>query len=667
MSALSHLLRRLNPALILLISTPSFAEAETPPPEPTSKPVSTNGVKTVTLDEVIAEGTPAEALKFDPIVSAFQGETKAKTSTGNIAKELQNDLPFHFNTNLKPGAQVGFLGTGKGSEETDVNVLGIPVNGAQGGGADLSTFPQYFWSGYSYQIGPSLGAYDPRGVSGSLTLRLWTQEMVGTESKRWTALHSTRHLQQFSYAQSSKKYAFNLGVTGSINGVHGLKNVFNEIDKDDFIGPAFTLSAIPYEDGDTRVTSHLIFADNRVAGFQSERSGSLTAIQETLRIVPVLQLDQRIPNSAGIKANFKGSLFHDFTLLHNEDPPTSSKYIAHVHQLGFESVTTLNDTRIGLSLRNVAYDRSNFVKLPQEQVANLQLTQTFHKPTSDGGEFTIEPTVAGNIVTRKGFFPITTFGVRHSTPFVLDYGSEGQYQGEFGQFIRAGFHHRFPSLLDRYYSQSFAAGPGTTLVVIPNPGLQPENIRSVEMGVDYKAGNLKTQLTGFYRDYKHARYTKTTMVDPPPAPTVINFQITNEGNAYTFGAIHTLDWTILPTLDLGTRVNFQRSNIYQLRLPFPYSPEWVGVLKADLHDPLNRMGIDGAFKVATSYQAFSETSGNPVTLSHYYYLDLTGRIKVSENTVLSLAVENVFDEKIAFRSGFPDLGRVYTLSAMGNF
>ena len=110
--------------------------------------------ETYTLDPVVSDGTTAESLKFDPVVPAFNGKTEGRMSTGNVAKEIANDLPFHSNSNMKPGNEVGFIGIGKGAEETDVNMLGIPVNRPQGGGADLATFPQYFWSGPRPSKGP---------------------------------------------------------------------------------------------------------------------------------------------------------------------------------------------------------------------------------------------------------------------------------------------------------------------------------------------------------------------------------------------------------------------------------------------------------------------------------------------------------------------------------
>ena len=53
-------------------------------------------------------------------------------------------------------------------------------NPPQGGGFDLSVFPQFIWAAYQYQPGPALGTFDPRGTSGSLTLLPWTSQSLNS-------------------------------------------------------------------------------------------------------------------------------------------------------------------------------------------------------------------------------------------------------------------------------------------------------------------------------------------------------------------------------------------------------------------------------------------------------------------------------------------------------
>jgi hypothetical protein len=539
------------------------------------------------------------------------------------------------------------IGVGKGAEETDVNLLGIPINRPQGGGADLATFPQYFWSGYSFQIGPSLGAFDPRGVGGSLTLRLWTQENLGTESGRATAFHSTRKIQQFSYGQSAKRYALLAGMT-----------------MDSVVGPGLSFSALPVETGSVKVTTHLIYSDTNAKDFVSERSGSTTGSQHTYRLIPVVQFDKKLDHSF-----VKSTFFYDYSYIKYEDSADpSAKQIKKIHQIGNESAWIHGTTRLGFGLRDVKYERSaaNAIgSFPEEGVLNLQASHGLKLWTTERSSTLVEPMVGGNLVTQKGFYPTASLGIRHDTGF--------ENSGKLGEFVRAGFTRRFPSLLDRYYEFSQAVGPTTTLRAFPNPGLQPENVRSVELGADFSKGTYKTQLTGFAREYKHARYTRTFLVQP--SPTVIGFQLTNAGDAWVIGATHSQDWKALPVLTLGTRLTYQRSRIDDLKAEFPYSPNWVGILKADLHDADNRYGLELVNKAATHFLAYSETEGNPAELPSYYYLDLFLRAEVyggfTKEKVLPITVvfgvENVFDRPIQYRITDPDEGRVWSIAANAVF
>jgi len=608
-------------ALVLLAVSNSFAA------EP----------EVVSIDPVIAEGTPADSLKFDPVMPAYTAKTKGRLSTGNVAKEMANDLPFHTNSNFKPGNEVGFIGIGKGAEETDVNLLGIPINRPQGGGADLATFPQYFWSGYSYQIGPSLGAFDPRGVGGSLSLRLWTQENLGTDSNRATAFHSTRRIQQFSYGRSSKDYAILAGMT-----------------TDSVVGPALSFSGKPYESGSVKVTTHLLYSDTNAKGFKSERYPSSTASQRTYRLIPVVQLDKKFADSI-----LKTSFFYDLAFVHYEDANSvSSEQVKKVHQFGNESAYLFGSTRVGFGIRHVSYSKTVGTgandDFPSEQVLNLQASHSFNYTLSERSKLLFEPTLGGYAVTRKGFYPTGSVGLRREIAL--------ENNGKYGEFFRLGFTKRFPSLLDRYYQFVQPAGP-TTYVGYPNPGLKPENVRSIEMGADYARGSYRNQITLFARDYKHARYSRSFTV----SSTVRGFQISNAGDAWVVGATESQDWKAHPMFDFGTRLTFQRSQIEDLNASFPYSPTWVGIVKADIHDADNRYGLEISNKVASYFVAYSETEGNPRRLPGYYYLDLFARAEVYAGVTVIAGVENVFDRPIQYRLTDPDEGRIYSIAANATF
>ncbi len=88
-----------------------------------------------------------------------------------------------------------------------MQALGIPLNPPQGGGFDLSIFPQFIWSGFQYQAGPALGTFDPRGTAGSLTLLPWSAEALklSKQATRVTAFYSSAKLFQVSAAVSDGK------------------------------------------------------------------------------------------------------------------------------------------------------------------------------------------------------------------------------------------------------------------------------------------------------------------------------------------------------------------------------------------------------------------------------------------------------------------------------
>ncbi len=347
----------------------------------------------------------------------------------------------------------------------------------------------------------------------------------------------------------------------------------------------------------------------------------------------------------------KSSFFYDLTYVnYNVSYQANKQQVKRTHQIGNETAFLVGDTRIGLGIRNVAYKRESSTAIenvPQEQTLNLQATHTFKR-----GDFKFEPTLGGTAITRIGFHPYFSAGLRHETD------SDGV---RLGQFLRLGFHTRFPSLLDRYYEFVQAAGP-STLVALPNPGLKPEDVRSVETGADYSVGNYHTQLIGFLRDYKHARYTSATTIG-----ATTYYQIQNAGDAYVFGFTHSQDYRMSPNIDFGTRLTYQQSKIKDLDAEFPYSPKWVGILKLDLHDSENRFGVEIVEKAATEFLSYSESSSSPSSLPNYKYTDLFARARVIADVTLVAGIEDLFDKKIQYQSLIPAEGRVYSLSATANF
>ncbi len=547
----------------------------------------------IVLSPVIVDGTPSDVLKFDPIVPSTYGTTTLKASNGGIAKDISNQLPFHLSDNMKPGNVVNMSGNVRTAEEFDVNVLGIPLNAPQGGGFNLTSFPQYMWSGFNFQLGPSMGAYDPRAIAGSLSLKLWTQDALLDEKKetRITAFDSTNKISQHSVGVDiGKKFAINLGSSrGNVK------------------GPAGSLSARLLETDRVKTKFHLIATRQKTEDFQSERSTQATADYTVMRVIPILQAD------ADISSNviFKSSFFWDHTYLKTDDPTNVMSVTherAHVRQGGVETALILGKTRLGVGARQVDFKRLTF-SAPEEKMLNLQATHSLQ--ISD--HTVIEPTIGGTAVTRFGFKPMATLGIRHETT------EDAQ---TFGQFLRLGYHNRFPSLLDRYtlYRVTGFAGPA---YAAPNPDLKVERVYSGELGLDFKHERFSSSLTGFGRYSKDARYYKNAVVSYAFGPTVVSSgQVINNGDAYTYGAIHAIDFDVTSFLTLGTKVNWTKSRYRKTQEEFLYQPEWVGIGTIDIHDPLQKMGLQISQKTASNFISASEESSARSPLPGYYFMDL---------------------------------------------
>jgi hypothetical protein len=155
-----------------------------------------------TLPPIIREASPVDSLSLDPIIPSRKQETSLSSGSGSVDKNFEDEMPLSVTDPGRPGSLTQFRGLGDRAEDTNVQTLGIPLNYPQGGGFDLSSFPQYFWNDYRFTLSPSLSALDPRGVSGTLSLTPWTAQALNASisgpRNRFTTLYAGEDLQQVS-------------------------------------------------------------------------------------------------------------------------------------------------------------------------------------------------------------------------------------------------------------------------------------------------------------------------------------------------------------------------------------------------------------------------------------------------------------------------------------
>ena len=563
------------------------------------------------LPPIVAEGTPSDALKYDPISPAIQGETPVDTGTGGLSHGISNQLPFHMADNGRPGNIATFVGLGANSEETDVNVFGIPLNGPEGGGFDLSTFPQYLWSGFTFQSGPSLGAFDPRAIAGSLSLTPWTQQALNTKDSgaRITAFDSSERLQQFSVAGKSK---------GDMAAVVGMSTGA-------VTGPAGSLSG-RWGSGDVSGKYHFIATYQDVTNLKSFYASS-TGEQTTWRYIPVVQADVKTgPNSL-----LKSSFFYDSSYLRSDQGSIQTR--AQVRQGGVESAYLYQDWKFGLGARQTDYHSRDFVT-PTEEILNLSATKTM-----DLSGVIFSPTLSATGVSRLGTYPGASIGARKEF---------GNSENNEAVFSRLSYAKRFPSLADRYYSlPPYAVG---------NPNLVPETSYTYTLGVELKRRDFETSLSGYYQYRNQSEYYVSGTQFTPG-------MMINAGNAYIYSLTHTVGYSPSAWFTLSNRLNMTKSYVYQTNGPFTYMPAEVDVLSAEVHQTniIPKWALFTHFRASSSFYADSTT-----ILSGYDSLDLGGRLTLTPNIELNSTIENVFDRHLELIQGSLTDGRIYTVTLVGS-
>ena len=149
---------------------------------------------------LVEDAAPIDLLNQDPLLPIREGEESLVNGNGNSQKSLLDQVPLNSTSYGKAGTLSQFRGLGRSADDTQIQALGISLNPPQGGGFDFSTFPQYLWSDFQFQLAPGLAALDPRANSGVITLVPWTQKALRIEGSgaRLTGFGGTSSLGQFS-------------------------------------------------------------------------------------------------------------------------------------------------------------------------------------------------------------------------------------------------------------------------------------------------------------------------------------------------------------------------------------------------------------------------------------------------------------------------------------
>jgi hypothetical protein len=565
--------------------------------------------------------SPLDLLAQDAILPVKKGVPEVDTSQGSIQHTLTNELPYSVTDPGRPGALSQFRGLGRSSDETDVQALGIPLNYPQGGGFDFSSFPQFFWSEYRFQAGPSAASLDPRGISGTLSLTPWTAKALGDPStqSRFTALYSNSDLTQLSIGG---KYRDRLAVL--VGNSSGLSN-----------GPSGALSGRLYQDDALSIRFHLLATDLD-SEIQTEPPQPIAEHLLSVRTVPVVQADWEIVPGTLLKS----SLYYDNSYLRTDEPSSSFYTKERIEQFGTENALFVSGWKFGASSREIRYHQNTSgqgdFNAPEENISSFQVSKRVALAGDPGNELIFEPTVQGVNINRFGFYPEGTVGIRQEWD-----------ESRSGVYLRGNFARRFPSLVDRFYNIPASSFDKATLA---NPDLQPEKDLTAIGGVDTQQSFWDASIQAYYQ----IRYDAEVQYETSTYRTLIN-----SDNARIFSLVFTAGFKPVDQLRVFNSVNYTSSRVNSLGSEFPYMPKFIDVLGVEA-----QVTKDLSAQAQARFQSQAYVSSF-TRLASVSYVDLGASYLVMTNLKVLGRVENLIGNDLILDPFSPPKGRVFSIAVAG--
>ncbi len=550
-------------------------------------------------------GAADDLLLEDPIVSVTRQKMGSHSGSGSIQNSIQNQIALPIADPGRPGNVAQVRGLGATAEEVDVQAFGISLSPPQGGGFDLSAFPQFLWSDFHYRSGPSLNSLNQTASAGTLVLIPWTlralHESGGGASARGTGFFSSQGVNQVSAGVSgSEKVAL-------IGGYSSGK----------VIGPSAGLSGrwdIPH----AGFSAHFLGSalDAEVTG--STRLPSPRARMKSQRILPVLQGDFKLTQSTLLKTSF----FYDSASVDYGDPDQDFYSNSNIQQWGFQNLLIWNEWKWGLSGRQVSYLSSSAFEAPLQTLVNIQVSQLIER-----NHFILEPSLQGVWVSGFGFLPQGSLGARKEWN-----------RGQQALYSRVLVSHRIPSLLDRY---------STYLEFVGNPELQTELDWTGILGAELKSDLWEGSIQAYAQLRQDARVS-------------LGSTVTNLGEAYIAALTGTAQVKLSPNLNISNATTVSQSRLFATHSSFPYIPVWMNVASLRIHSRPAVMTWEWLISLRGEGSRGVGVLGVD-SLASYAVVDLAASMRLWQASI-GIRCENVFDRNIELIQGYP-LGRTLSMSA----
>lgn len=557
------------------------------------------------LPPVVKFGTPGEVLLEDSIVAPWSGNTGLNSNSGSIQSSMQDQLAIPF-TDLGRAGDLGQIrGLGPSAEDVDVQAFGISLNPPQGGGFNLSVFPQFLWSSFQYQFGPAMNSVNQTAATGTFTLIPWTAQALEEPGSgiRATEFYSTMGVNQVS--ASFRKEDSIAVVAGYSSG--NLK------------GPSTSLSKRWTKNG-YRGAFHLLATDVDAVTpgpindyFPNQRT-------RNTRIIPILQSDFQVTQNS----LFKNSVFYDWASLVAGAADGGFTFHTQMQQWGTENVYLAGPWKLGVNARRVNY-QSDFFNAPQQTIGNFQLSRLM-----ESSGVSVDPSVQGVWVTGYGFLPEGSLG-----------GKVAWDRARQSVFSRATYSRRIPSLMDRY------AVYGT---YVGNPNLQIETDWTGVLGWEIKRDGMEARLQAYGQYRQNVRVATATSV-------------TNLKDAVILALSGTGKLQLNSMLDVFNSSTLSQSRLFLTGIEFPYVPAFNNVLGLNFHSK----GSSANWEWSTVTRFVGPRTYLPSAndkLPSYLVIDTGIRKNLGPGIFLAGRVENLFNRSIEIIKDYP-LGRSVSLLVTG--
>jgi hypothetical protein len=549
-----------------------------------------------TLPPINVSGKPSfETLREESLVPVTMIPLDGSRST--LLDDLKWSTLFPLqNFGFPSGANGVSLG-GRSIDDTQVTTLGIPLNQAIGGGADLSGFPAFLWS--EVRIAPSTtsAAFIQQSASGNLDLTPWSWSALRPEVASGTPSRLTaswdRDLQTVSIGTRKSDISILAG------------NTFGRQ-----TGPAGSLSYRFLKTPVLSLSANVIGTDQKGESPGPVTSPDPSGRKNTTRVIPSLMAQYGTSREFSVQT----TIFGDFQRLQFLGSFPDSPSQDNTQSIGIENAIVLDHTILNASVRNIRYSNNSLASW-SEWPAHLGVTQGFEFESG----VRLKVTGSTEYLSRYGFYPSGRIS------------SEFPVQPKQTLFFELQAIPKLPSIQDRFYATSTFIG---------NPNLAAERVYALVGGFEDRASWIQT------KSQIRAEQRIDVII-----PNYGAQSLENAGTAQFLSLSETARVKLSPALQISADVMASYSKLEKTGLPYPRLP-YLSAGGSIILIPRDWITLETQGK----WMGRSNEAGPD--LPAFALLGEKISISAIEDLKITLGLDNLLDSRIEMIRGYPLPGRM---------